>query len=93
MPLPLHARSASRLGVVARPSAGLVRQVHACCPWICSPQIVAMLEAFKEGRVMHMKYAWALVNQTKELLAKEETLQVGVPGSRRGRHETIGAFA
>ncbi|CAM9873139.1 unnamed protein product [Sphacelaria rigidula] len=34
-----------------------------------------MLEAFKDGRVLHIKYAWMLVNSAKEIFAKEDTLQ------------------
>lgn len=34
-----------------------------------------MLEGFKKGQVLHMKYAWPLINGAKDLFAKEETLQ------------------
>lgn len=39
-------------------------------------QILKMLEAFKEGHTLHIKYAWPLIKEAKEIFAKEETLQV-----------------
>ncbi|CAM9129165.1 unnamed protein product [Discosporangium mesarthrocarpum] len=49
---------------------------------LTDPQMVAMLEAFKEGKVLHGKYGWEVLKQAKELLNKEATLQ-----ARRNRCE------
>lgn len=35
-----------------------------------------MMEAFKEGRTLNIKYAWPLVKQAKEIFSKESTIQV-----------------
>lgn len=35
-----------------------------------------MMEAFKEGRTLNIKYAWPLVKQAKEIFSKEPTIQV-----------------
>ncbi|CAM9901804.1 unnamed protein product, partial [Hapterophycus canaliculatus] len=34
-----------------------------------------MMEAFKEGRTLNIKYAWPLVKQAKEIFSKESTIQ------------------
>lgn len=39
-------------------------------------QILKMLEAFKEGETLHIKYAWSLIKEAKGIFGKEETLQV-----------------
>lgn len=35
-----------------------------------------MMEAFKEGKTLNIKYAWPLIKQAKEIFSKEATIQV-----------------
>eukprot|EP00752_Nemacystus_decipiens_P008777 g7832.t1 len=42
---------------------------------ITEPQILRMMEAFKEGKTLNIKYAWPLIKQSKEIFAKEATIQ------------------
>lgn len=35
-----------------------------------------MMEAFKEGKTLNIRYAWPLIKQAKEIFAKEATIQV-----------------
>ena len=37
-----------------------------------------MMEAFKEGHTLHIKHAWQLVKEAKEVFSKEETLQASL---------------
>jgi len=39
-------------------------------------KILKMMEAFKEGRTLNIKYAWPLVKQAKDIFSKESTVQV-----------------
>lgn len=41
-----------------------------------SRQILRMMEAFKEGKTLNIRYAWPLIKQAKEIFAKEATIQV-----------------
>ncbi len=45
-------------------------------PRIQRTQILKMMEAFKEGRTLNIKYAWPLIKQAKEIFSKESTVQV-----------------
>lgn len=35
-----------------------------------------MMEAFKEGRTLNIRYAWPLIKQAKDIFSKESTVQV-----------------
>lgn len=35
-----------------------------------------MMEAFKEGKTLSIKYAWPLIKQAKDIFSKEATIQV-----------------
>lgn len=35
-----------------------------------------MMEAFKEGKTLNIRYAWPLIKQAKEIFSKEATIQV-----------------
>lgn len=48
-----------------------------------------MLEAFKEGHVLHIKYAWPLIKEAKEVFAKESTLQVRNRRRANSIHSTL----
>ncbi|CAM9253745.1 unnamed protein product, partial [Laminaria digitata] len=42
---------------------------------LTEPQILKMMEAFKEGTTLHIKHAWQLIKEAKDIFSKEETLQ------------------
>ena len=49
------------------------RDLHAAS--LTTSQILKMMEAFKEGNTLHIKHAWQLIKEAKDIFAKEETLQ------------------
>lgn len=69
------------LGSTTAPTATTATKTHATTLSCCSPrrhpttQILQMMEAFKEGHTLHIKHAWQLVKEAKEVFSKEETLQ------------------
>lgn len=50
---------------------------RACYVSLAIRQILKMMEAFKEGKTLNIKYAWPLIKQAKEIFSKEATIQVG----------------
>ncbi|CAN0114314.1 unnamed protein product [Pylaiella littoralis] len=42
---------------------------------ITEPQIMKMMEAFKEGHTLNIRYAWPLIKQAKDIFSKESTVQ------------------
>ena len=43
-----------------------------------------MLDAFKEGHKLDIRYAWPLLKEAKEIFSKEEKLQASYPLSLLG---------